>query len=685
MSNISAHDQVFLDKLRQKIEQNMSSESFGVSELAEEAGMSRSNLLRKIKKLTGLSVSQLIREVRLENAMHLLKEGSMNVSEVSDHVGFASTSYFIKCFREDFGYPPGEVGKRSHEPQVLEAAEETKSPVNFKVLMAAAVLLVLLVASFIIFRPKANGASNLEKSIAVLPFKNDSADSSNVYLVNGLMESTLNNLQKIGDLRVVSRTSSEKYRFSPKSIPEIADELNVSYFVEGSGQKNGNRILLNIQLIEAATDRQIWASQYERDTKDIFQLQQEIASTIANEIKAVISPVAQRQITKVPTSNLLAYDNFLKGRNILNFSFQDEILAAIPYFKKAIELDENFAEAYAFLTFSYYYIDLFKADQQYVSEMNAYARKAMSLDAELPESHVAMALCERQKGDYEEAVKYLNRGLELNPNSAEIINLLSDIYANYIPDTEKYLEYALKGIRLNSTANDSLTTSYIYLHLSNALIQNGFIEESIYYVNRSLEYSQNNGYSSFVKAYMLYAREKDLKMLQNRLIAEWQKDTSRIDVLQEIGKASFFNRDFETAYEYYQILIEQREKRKLDVYRYENLKIGIVYERMGEVQKARALIDDYYDYAIKDQSFYKDVFMYAYFAYKGDGEKAIKHLKSFSELNNYQYWFILFDDDPTSDNLPNIAEIDSIWQVVIDKFWRNHDKLRERLVAQGLI
>ena len=103
-----------------------------------------------------------------------------------------------------------------------------------------------------------------KKSIAVLPFINDSNDSTNVYIINGLMESTLNNLQKIKELRVISRTSVEKYRNNPKTIPEIARELNVHYLIEGSGQKIGDQILLNIQLIEAPSDKHLWSEQYNR-------------------------------------------------------------------------------------------------------------------------------------------------------------------------------------------------------------------------------------------------------------------------------------------------------------------------------------------------------------------------------------------------------------------------------------
>ncbi|HOX83115.1 MAG TPA: helix-turn-helix domain-containing protein, partial [Chryseolinea sp.] len=232
----------FVKKLSSIIEENISKEQFGVSELADEMNMSRSNLLRKVKKETNLSVSQFISQVRLNRGMELLKKSSANVSEVSHQVGFSSTSYFIKCFREYYGYPPGEVGKRdSQKPETipgnLPMAETTNRKRNF-ILVGLAILIVAIAAGSYFYKtlPTIKSA-NVEKSIAVLPFKNDSNDSSNVYLINGLMESTLNKLQQIKDLKVISRTSTEKYRNSSHSIPEMANELNVIYFVEGSGQK----------------------------------------------------------------------------------------------------------------------------------------------------------------------------------------------------------------------------------------------------------------------------------------------------------------------------------------------------------------------------------------------------------------------------------------------------------------
>ena len=688
MSRIPPKEIDFLNKLKALINEHMANEHFGVSELAEMAGMSRSNLLRRIKKLTNQSVSQFIREVRLERAMELLKEGNYNVSEVSYQVGFSSASYFVKCFREHYGYPPGEVANQMEDLQEEEVSvtSSPKATSNIKgpLLVVGGILIVLLAVAWFLNPKTSTKSTTLEKSIAVLPFKNDSNDESNVYLINGLMESTLTNLQKIGALKVISRTSVEQYRSSPKSIPEIAEELDVNYFVEGSGQKIGDRIMLNIQLVEASSDQQLWSAQYERDTKDIFKLQQEIASNIANEIKAIITPTERKQITKIPTDNLLAYDNYLKGQNSLEFGSKESLLKAIPYFKNAIELDKTFSQAYAALAVSYYYLDLFQS-VEHAEELQENAAKAMELDSDSPDSNIAAALALKQSGEYEASVPYLERALELNPNSAEVINLLSDLYANYLPDSEKYLEYALMGVQLSKVANDSLTTSYIYLHLSNALIQAGFVEEAIYYVDRSLEYNADNGFSNYVKAFMLFGREGDYNNLRDRLITEWQKDSSRLDILQEIGKIAYFMEDYETAYHYYELLLDAKEARNLDILRYENLKIGVVYKHMGEEEKGEALIEDYYAYAQRDNSYYRHIYLSVYYAYKAEADKAIEHLREFSKHDTFHYWFVLFDQDPTDDPLADNDEYNALWKEIRDKFWRKHERLKTDLKEKGLI
>src|SRR6056297_726528 len=188
MSNPSAKKPNFIEQAEALILENLSNEQFGVSELAEALHMSRSNLLRKIKKQTQLSASQFIRQVRLKEAMKLLKVDSSTVSEISYHVGFGSTSYFIKCFREQYGYSPGEVGKGT--VMVEKEQIRTNSWKQYRWPLLAVMALALILVATVLFNKKDEiNEPKIEKSIAVLPFKNESADVSNIYFVNGLMES----------------------------------------------------------------------------------------------------------------------------------------------------------------------------------------------------------------------------------------------------------------------------------------------------------------------------------------------------------------------------------------------------------------------------------------------------------------------------------------------------------------
>ena len=341
----------FITGIKRVVEDNISNDKFGVSELANEIGMSRSNLLRKVQKLTNLSVSQFIRQIRLEHAMGILKQSSVNVSEVAYQVGFSSTSYFIKCFREHYGYPPGEVGKKEQEEIKTAGIKKPGTPIKLVILIF--VIIIFGIVYFVIIQPYIVKRQQVRTSIAVLPFRNDSNDSTNVYVINGLMETVLSNLQKIEDVNVISRTSVEKYRNTEKSIREIRKELNVYYIIEGSGQKIGDEILLNIQLIDAEKDSQLWAEQYRQETKDIFQLQIDVAKNIAEEIKVIITPEEEERINKIPTNNLVAYDYYLKGLDFYNKAGGD-LTYAMEYYKKAIEHDPEFAHPYAGIAMCYY-------------------------------------------------------------------------------------------------------------------------------------------------------------------------------------------------------------------------------------------------------------------------------------------------------------------------------------------
>lgn len=677
----------FLNRITEIIEKNISDEKFGVSELAREVGMSRSNLLRKVKTLTKLSVSLFIRQVRLKSAMEMLKESSMNVSEVSYQVGFGSTSYFIKCFREHYGYPPGEVGKRNLEEEEEEVSLPSKNKRTRIILISFLFLVAVFAFLFIFTRRDSSRQQDLEKSIAVLPFKNDSNDSSNVYIINGLMESLLDNLQKIEDLRVISRTSTEKYRNNPKTIPEIARELNANYLVEGSGQKIGDQILLNIQLIEAPSDKHLWAERYKREAGDIFELQLEVARSIAEEIEAIITPEEKEQIEKVPTENLEAYDYFLQGLDEFYKRSRMGLEKAITLFELAINHDPEFARAYANIAICYAILDMYQYEKKFTKQIEQYAEKAQLLDPKLPQSLVAKAMFYISIEAYDQALPYLEKALEYNPNSSMVINILSDFYTRHMPDTEKYLEYALMGIGLDIASHDSLEASIIFLHLSNAFIQSGFINEAEKYIDLSLEYDPDNTYSELIRAYVLLAGGGELTQTKELLLEILKKDESRHDVMKELGVVCFFLGEYENAYAYYAKMFELAASQGMDLYSGEKAKYGLILSKLGFAEESEKYMQEYLDWANNDLSKYKHLSLAVYYSYKGEVSRSIKNMELFSEQEHYPYWYILFleMDDPLFNNVKDQPEFQKLLQKIDLKFWSYHKEIKDSLKKKGLL
>jgi TolB-like protein/AraC-like DNA-binding protein len=684
MSDLPLPETDFITRLTAAIEKNIANEQFGVSELADEMNMSRSNLLRKVKKEYNLSVSQLISQIRLTRAMELLRTTSQNVSEVSHQVGFNSSSYFIKCFREYYGYPPGEVGKRESTSTIpvgtLPDDDDRKTPPtqlrnNQRYIVMGAVILMLIAAAiwaWSALRPKE------EKSIVVLPFKNESSDSSNVYLINGLMEATLNNLQQIRDLRVVSRTSAEKYRRTSKSLPEMANELNVRYFVEGSGQKIGDKILLNIQLIDATTDKHLWAKQYRRESKDIFELQEEIAQNIASEIEVILTPEERSRIEKKPTDDLEAYDYYLKGKDLFYRSGRNDLEASIPWFKKAIEKDSEFALAYATATMVYYYLDIFNLKKEHAAEMETFAEKAMLYDPKSSESLIAKALSFAARQQYELSIPYFEKALEYDPRSGLVLHFLTEFYNIHVPRPAKYLEYAILKVKVDH-AIDSSTKSFNYFHLSNALAQNGFLDEALRYNTRSLQLNPKNFFAGYVRAYIHYGTDRSCAKTKEILQAEWKKDTMRFDILQEIGKVNFMMRDFAAARSCYDRAIPIMQMFGMDIFKHEYLRIGVAYAHTGDKAKADYYMNEYKRFADHDQTMYKDMHLASYYSYQGDHAKAITHFRKFAtEQDNFLYWLLLLRDDPLGDNLRKHPQFDPIMKIIEAKFWKKHREVKER-------
>jgi TolB-like protein/Tfp pilus assembly protein PilF len=259
-----------------------------------------------------------------------------------------------------------------------------------------------------------------EKSIAVLPFENLSEDKANAYFADGVQEEILTRLSKIADLKVISRTSTEKYKSAPNNLREIAQQLGVANILEGSIQRSTDQVRVNVQLIKATTDAHLWADTFDRKLTDIFAVESEIATAIAEKLQAKLSGPEQSAIAARPTENREAHDLYLKGRYFFGKRTPDDFTKAIDCFYQAIAKDPNYALAYAGLADCYSLLPDYsaKSSEEYLAKAKAAANKAISLDSTLAEAHASLGLVLGFEGHLVEAKRVFERAIALNPNYA---------------------------------------------------------------------------------------------------------------------------------------------------------------------------------------------------------------------------------------------------------------------------
>jgi TolB-like protein/AraC-like DNA-binding protein len=316
MSVLSTTDQAFITKLTGIITANLGNADFGAKELAQEAGLSRPRLNRKLLTVIGKTATQFILDIRLGISMQMLRSGDITAAEVAYKTGFSSPAYFNTCFHKHFGYPPGKVKVSEDKLQKDSIHEQKKRSARRKNIYILSGVLILAVAGYVIHFAR---SGTPEKSIAVLPFRNLSSEITDQYIYDGIMDEIFNNLSKVQMLRVISRNSVEQYRNTARATTDIARELNVNYIIVGTGQKVGNTFCLRVQLIEVRNKKEIdlWADSYEQDLleiKNLFRIQNQIAQVIVAELKATLTPGEKEIIEKVPTQNIAAYDLYRKAK-----------------------------------------------------------------------------------------------------------------------------------------------------------------------------------------------------------------------------------------------------------------------------------------------------------------------------------------------------------------------------------
>ena len=321
---------------------------------------------------------------------------------------------------------------RAKEQTPPAAATSAKFAGRSRAWIAALVIVAaaIAVAGFYIFSHRSSSKAILEKSIAVLPFANLSRDPDNAYFADGIQDEILTRLSKIADLKVISRTSTQDYKSAPKNLPEIARQLGVATILEGSVQKAGEAVHISVQLVDGRNDAHIWAESYDRELKNIFGVEREVAETVARQLKARLLPRETNELARVPTKNLQAYDLYLRGRYVTEQAWNlqvDSEKPAADFFKQAIALDPGFALAYAALAraeWGSYVTGDYSPER--LAEVQANVEKSLALQSDLVEGHLVRAkIYSYVKHDNARALAECEPLLQRFPNNAELVMALA--------------------------------------------------------------------------------------------------------------------------------------------------------------------------------------------------------------------------------------------------------------------
>jgi TolB-like protein/Flp pilus assembly protein TadD len=323
----------------------------------------------------------------------------------------------------------GELGNPNF-PQKCQPQLTTKPGPRYPAIIAGLilVLVVVLINLAKLSRMPPHRAVNRQpsaKSIAVLPFENLSNDPDNAYFADGIQEEILTRLSRIADLKVISRTSTQRYKSSPNNLREIAEELDVANILEGSVQRAADQVRVNVQLIKAQTDSHTWGDKFDRKLTDVFAVESEIATKIADTLQAKLTVSEQESIGARPTNDIDAHQLYLRGRYFWGKQTGPDLEKSLNYFDQAIAADPLYAAAYAGLSDSYRALFFWTPNPRssersdYMQKARAAAENALKIDDTLGEAHESLAsILFLTEFNVVDAKREFERALELNPNDA---------------------------------------------------------------------------------------------------------------------------------------------------------------------------------------------------------------------------------------------------------------------------
>jgi TolB-like protein len=535
----------------------------------------------------------------------------------------------------------------------------------------------------------------LEKSIAVLPFINDSPDQGNTYFINGIMEEVLNNLQKIKDFRVLSRTSTEQYRGETKlSLPEIAKKLNVNYIVEGSGQKYGNKIILRVQLIAVNNEKHLWGKSYEQEiheTNEIINIQSQIAQSMAAELKATITPEEKQLIEKTATANLTAYDFYQRGREEhkkywINNSNRSSLQKAEGFYHKALEYDSAFAQAYTGLAKIYwdkhYWKTLFS--ENFMDSVLILANIALSFDNQLSDAYTLKGTYYSEIGKPEQAVEEFDKAIEFNPNDWMAYLGKCILYYNNT-DLLNSIDNCQKAASINHGPELPTllgTIGWVYLCA-------GFPEKSKYYYQEELKLDGDSSAYYFKSGLYEYYLGNFNKSIEFG-VKGYAIDSNNCEIMSLLGDDYAWLGQYEESLKYWKKCFEKLKT--LGELSLNNMhRIGYAYWKNGYKEEAEYFFNEQIKYCNSmnelkrpyGEGLYTYYDLAGVYAFTGEKNKAYKNLRIFNQIKRTSLWMVmLIKTDPLFVTIRNEPEFQQIATDIEAKYQAEHERVRKWLESQ---
>ena len=560
--------------------------------------------------------------------------------------------------------------------------------------VSGAIVIALVAFNFISKRSLNKDILKLEKSIAVLPFINDSPDTTNTYFINGLMDKITTNLQMIKELRVVSRTSVEQYRNRTKSIPEIANELDVNYIVEGNGQKYGSSFSVDVKLIKAkGKETHLWSKPYEQEineVKDYIKVQSQIAQAVAAELKAVITPEEKQLIEKTPTANLTALDFYQRGREEYTKYLIDNNRAALKkaenFFHIALKYDSTFAQAYSGLARVYWSKYYFKEyfSPSFLDSVLVYANTALTFDDQLAEAYFVRGEYYEQKGFTKQAIEEFDKTIEFNPNDWMAYYGKGNLYLH------DDLLTAIENLQKAGSLNHGSELPLILGRIGESLLYAGFTEKAKDYLVAVFKLVGAKTQYLWYLAEIEYCQSNYEKALEY-LRAGYSLDSTDVMILSDLGYCYSFTGQFKESVKYYKKYVERVETLgQFDLQGTQ--RIGYAFWKNGDKKKAEYYFDKQIEYcknSIQNSRPYA-LSKYAYYdlagvyAFRGNKEKAYENLRIFNQRQRISFVIlIIMKNDLLFNSIRNEPEFQQIERDMEAKYQAEHERVRKWMEEQG--